>query len=111
MSSILIYITSYYVGGGKLEVSAVFATLQLFMLMRFNVMFFSQSGLDHYFELKEIMGRFLQIMDISEAKMVNELGEEPRVEPTESPYVACLRNVVLSRDSIKPLIRDITLNI
>ena len=66
----LIFITEYYVGG-KLEIPAVFATLQLFMLMRFNVMFFSQSGIDHYFELKEMMSRYLQILDISESKMTN----------------------------------------
>lgn len=70
VASMLIFITEYYVGG-KLEISAVFATLQLFMLMRFNVMFFSQSGIDHYFELKEMMSRYLQILDISESKMTN----------------------------------------
>jgi len=55
---VLIYITCYYVDG-KLSIPAVFATLQLFILMRFNVMFFTQSGIDHYYELKEIMSRYL----------------------------------------------------
>lgn len=75
IASVLIYITSYYVGNGKIEVPAVFATLQLFMLMRFNVMFFSQSGIDHYFELKELMGRYMAILELPETNMVNERGE------------------------------------
>jgi hypothetical protein len=71
VSSILIFITSYYVNG-TLSVSSVFATLQLFMLMRFNVMFFSQSGIDHYYELKEILSRYLDILELPETMMLNE---------------------------------------
>jgi hypothetical protein len=89
ISSMLIFITSYYVNG-RLSVSNVFATLQLFMLMRFNVMFFSQSGIDHYYELKEIFSRYLQILELPETKMINERGEEAQPISPDSRFVATL---------------------
>lgn len=110
VSSILIFLAEYYLEG-TLAVSQVFATLQLFILLRFNVMFFSQTGIDHYFELKEIMERFLHIMEVKEKHMVNHREEEPgEVEDTDE-YVAMLSNVSLFWTPEKAVLSNINLKL
>ena len=58
--------SSYYFGGNALEISSVFASIQLIEFIRFNGIGFVGVGIAIYYELKVIMSRIIEILKVEE---------------------------------------------
>lgn len=57
VASMLIFLANFYIEG-DLVFAETFATLQLLLSIRFNVMYFSQMGIDYFYELKDFFKEF-----------------------------------------------------
>ena len=64
--SVLTMVGTYYISGNKLDVAAVFATLQLIEFVRLNSIFFVGLGIGLVYELKVIFKRIIDILDIKD---------------------------------------------
>ena len=61
VASIIIFLANSSITG-NLSFPETFATLQLLLSIRFNVMYFSQMGIDYFYELKDFFKEFRETL-------------------------------------------------
>ena len=70
VASMIIFLSKYYMSGG-LDSSQIFVTFQLLLSIRYNVMYFSQMGIDYFYELKDFFRQFRETLAKEEFNMRN----------------------------------------